>query len=37
MKEKHPVERSETKVKAGKVDGKCLLKRLEFMKWTEHG
>jgi hypothetical protein len=37
MKEKRPVERSETKVKDGKVDGKCLLKRLEFMEWTEHG
>jgi hypothetical protein len=37
MKGKCPVERSETKVKTGKVDGKCLLKRLEFIEWTEHG
>lgn len=36
MKEKCPVERSEIKVKTGRKDGKCLLKRLEFMEWTEH-
>jgi hypothetical protein len=32
MEEKCPVGRSETKAKTRKVDGKCLLKRLEFME-----